>query len=209
MNPVRAWTFDDAFCDTARSAGGVHVRVARPDGAMVVLGAGSRPEVELDLEACAADGVPLYRRRGGGCAVVLDPGNVIVSVAYPAPGFGRNQAHFDALSAWLIAGLAAAGVPDVRTAGVSDLVVGDRKVAGACLQRARDLLYYAACLLVDADLSRLERWLRHPPREPDYRAGRAHRDFVSNLAALHSGRGAADLAAALQATLRPERLPVP
>ncbi len=209
MLDIRAWTFDDAFCDTARSAGGVHVRIARPPGAMVVLGAGSRPAVELDLDACAADGVALYRRRGGGCAVVLDPGNVIVSVAYPAPGFGRNQAHFDAISAWLIDGLAAAGCPGVRTAGVSDLVVGDRKVAGACLQRARDLLYYSAALLVDANLARLERWLRHPPREPDYRAGRRHRDFVSNLASLRPVSGAAELAAALEATLRPERLPVP
>jgi len=44
------------------------------------------------------------------------------------------------------------------------------------------LLYYSASLLVNAQLSLVERYLRHPPREPKYRDGRSHLEFVANLA---------------------------
>ena len=40
----------------------------------------------------------------------------------------------------------------------------------------------------------MERYLQHPPREPDYRRGRSHRDFMGDLATL---AGAGDPAAFL------------
>jgi lipoate-protein ligase A len=157
------------------------VRVDRPPDTVVVLGSGSDPVFEVNVAACRADGIPILRRRGGGCSVVLDPGNVIVSVTATGLPFGHHRRQFDALCAWLIEGLSAVGIPGVRQAGISDLAIGDRKVSGAAIYRSRDLLYYSATLLVEADIDRIERYLQHPPREPDYRAGRSHRDFVTNL----------------------------
>ena len=125
--------------------------------------------------------MPILRRRGGGCAVLLDPGNVVVSAALAARGIGDNLRHFARLSRWLIDGLDRLGIHGLRQAGISDLAVGQRKVGGACIYRSRGLLFYTASLLVAPDLERMERYLRHPPREPDYRAGRRHRDFVGAL----------------------------
>ena len=73
---------------------------------------------------------------------------------------------------------------DVHREGISDLAVEDRKVGGSCVYRARDLLYCATTLLCDPALGAIERYLRHPPREPEYRRGRKHRDFLGSLAAL-------------------------
>jgi lipoate-protein ligase A len=40
---------------------------------------------------------------------------------------------------------------------------------------------YHGTLLDDFDIGLIERILRHPPREPDYRARRPHREFLANL----------------------------
>ena len=42
-------------------------------------------------------------------------------------------------------------------------------------------MLYHGTLLYDFDISLVERLLAHPPREPQYRAGRGHADFIANL----------------------------
>jgi lipoate-protein ligase A len=186
-DPFPPYTYDDDLINATRHDGQARVRVCRLEDTTVVLGAGSDPKVELNLDACVADGVPILKRRGGGCAVVIDPGNVIVSVVMTGLPFGGHRRHFDLLSQWLSAGLARAGVPAVRKEGICDLVLGDRKIAGACLHRSKDLLYYSATLLVAPDVDKVLRYLKHPPREPDYRRGRAHVNFMGSVAAVLKG----------------------
>jgi lipoate-protein ligase A len=214
-------TYDDDLIDAARHDGQARVRVYRLADTVVVLGAGSDPQKELDPDACEADGVPILKRRGGGCAVVIDPGNVIVSVVITGLPFGGHRRHFDSLSAWLIGGLAQTGVPGVEKKGVCDLVHGDRKIAGACLHRSKDLLYYSATVLVAPDIEKVTRYLKHPPREPEYRRGRGHVDFMGSVAGVLKGTLdrtrdsrvsipeaalAEELAGRLRRTLRPPRL---
>jgi len=179
---IAAYDRDEDLLEGTRRDGQPRLRVYRYPEPAVVLGSGSRPEQELHLEPCIEDRVPLLRRRGGGCSVVLDPGNLVTSVAMAVEGIGDNLRHFRSLGAWLIGGLERLGLQGVRQDGISDLVLADRKVGGACIYRSRGLLFYSATLLVDPDLERIERYLKHPPREPDYRRGRPHRDFVGRLA---------------------------
>ena len=167
--------------EATKEDGRPRLRVCRPEQTLVVLGRGSKPGVELDLPACLNDGVPLVRRRGGGCSVVLDPGNVIVSLTLPAEGLGRNKGHFKRISSWVIAALDGAGFSGIRQLGISDLVRDDRKIAGACIYRTTGLLFYTASILAAPDVSLMERYLRHPPREPNYRRKRSHEKFVASL----------------------------
>jgi len=171
---------EDLIARTAREARAC-ARVAVCDAVEVVIGRGGKPDLELDLDAIGADSAPVYRRRGGGCAVVLDPGNLLVSAAAPMPGVGGVTSAFAAFTGWVVDGLATAGIPGVAGAGVSDLVLEDRKVGGSCIYRTRGLVYYSTTLLVDPDLERVARYLPHPPREPEYRRGRPHRDFMGTL----------------------------
>ena len=177
----RDFDWDDDLIGDVLCDGQPLVAVYRPNQTAVVLGRGSHPEVEVNLEAIGNDGIALLKRRGGGCSVVLDPGNLVVSVVLPLAGFGGIRPAFPKISAWLIDALARAGVPGVRQEGISDLAIGDRKVGGACIYRTRGLLYYSTTLLFEPDLDSVELYLKHPPREPDYRAGRRHREFMSSL----------------------------
>ncbi len=149
---------DDLWQATAADGRG-RMRVFSLPRPVVILGRGSRPEVELDLGACRADRVPMLRRRGGGCAVVLDPGNVIVAASFPVQGIGDNPKHFDRLCRWLIAGLERAGGSGVYRDGISDLALGDRKVGGSCIYRGRGVLLFSCSLLVSPEVELIERYL--------------------------------------------------
>jgi lipoate-protein ligase A len=59
--------------------------------------------------------------------------------------------------------------------------MGDKKILGSSLYRNASQVLYHQVLLVDAPLEPMMRYLRHPSREPDYRQGRPHHDFVVSL----------------------------
>jgi lipoate-protein ligase A len=194
-----------------------------PSG-ILVLGNSQTPETELDLAAAQADGVPVYQRKGGGGAVYLTAGCVCVALRFrrdPRPdasgikpgihdfftaGNGLIQSAFDAAFGIALAGR---GISDLAFVEERHGKWEERKVSGSSLYMPRDSALYLASILVDVRLEGLDRYLRHPSREPDYRDRRSHSDFVTNLADLpHSGSFRLTPAAArdalLEAADRPE-----
>jgi lipoate-protein ligase A len=139
---------------------------------------------EVFLERCTADGVAVVRRPSGGGAVVLGPGVIAASVvAASAERSLFPDAWFRRFGGALAAALTGLGVPGVAMQGVSDLCLGDRKIAGSSLRLAGGRVLYQVSLLVDLDVALLDRYLRVPSREPAYRRGRPHREFVTTLRA--------------------------
>ncbi len=153
-----------------------------PEFTCVVIGNGSKSELELDDETIDADGVPVYKRRTGGCSVVLTPAMWCLSCAL----YGRKQIqskdYFVLFNKAVSDAFARAGVPDLTHRGISDIAMGERKVAGTAIYRNRDLIFYHAVINLGGDIELISRYLKQPPREPDYRAGRLHKEFVSSLA---------------------------
>ena len=199
---TRPYDFDDDLMNETRGDGQAHVRVYPWESVAVVIGRGGKQELELDTKAIVADEIPLFKRPGGGCAVVLDPGNVIVSVTLPLPGLAGIKTAFAGISTWLADNLTTLQITGVQQVGVSDLAIGSRKIGGSCVYRTRDLLYYSTTLLVDPDLELVERYLLHPPREPEYRQGRSHREFMGRLSVFPSAAQANDLALNLDRLLK-------
>ncbi len=85
---------------------------------------------------------------------------------------------------WVLSRMASAlmslGIP-AELRGTSDLSVDGLKVSGNSLRCKRDHFLYHGTLLYDFDLSIVGELLRMPPRQPDYRAGREHGQFLANL----------------------------
>lgn len=179
--PIERYDLDDAWIESARKQHRPAFRVTVPESVMIVLGRGSDAAIELDVRACLRERIPVLRRSGGGCAVVLDEGNLVVTALQPLPGLDRIRPAYDAWIEWLAGGLATTGIAGVRREGISDLALGDRKISGSCVHRTLGWFLYSATVLVDPDVSVMTTFLRHPPREPSYRSRRSHEEFVGRL----------------------------
>jgi lipoate-protein ligase A len=204
---VHPYAADDDLVAAVRADGRPRARVYRCPELAVVLGRGSRPAAELHVGTCLADRVPVYRRRGGGCAVVIDPGNLVLIAAVALPGLGRVRESMDRCTDWALELLARCDIRGIARCGISDLTIGERKVGGASLHRTNGFVTYGTTLLVEPDLALIERYLAHPPREPEYRRGRGHLEFVGSLAALGAwSHGAERLRERIAEALAPPEL---
>jgi len=183
--PAENLALDEALLDAAETGELAHevLRIWEPAGPLVVVGRSSRVGEEVNLEACRAASVPVLRRSSGGAAVVSGPGCLMYSVVLRYEGRQHlrmiDQAHAHVLG--IVASALARLVPGIQHRGTSDLAIGNLKFSGNSLRCKREHLLYHGTLLYDFDLTLIDRLLRMPPRMPDYRSGRQHGEFVTNL----------------------------
>ena len=168
-------------------SGGV-LRIWEPAEHLVVLGRSSRHEVEVRLEACRRESVPVLRRASGGGTIVAGPGCLMYAVVLSYREHPELRA-IDRAHAFvrhrLVDSLAPL-VSGIRAVGTSDLAMqtGDsslRKFSGNSLRAKRTHLLYHGTLLYDFNLDLLAQLLATPTREPEYRESRRHSEFVTNL----------------------------
>lgn len=167
------------------------------DRPVVVLGRSSKVDREVDRGFCEAQRIPVLRRCTGGASVVGGPGCFIYSIVLSLeqrPGLQKVDAAHDFVISRLRTA-AARQLPDIRFQGICDLTWQNRKFSGNSLRIAKRHLLYHGTILHDADLALVGRCLREAPRQPTYRAGRDHGDFVTN-APLDPSRLVGDLAEA-------------
>lgn len=177
-------------------------RIWEPQGIAVVIGHAQRAELEVQSDACRRDGVAVIRRRGGGGAVVLLPGVLCLTCAFISRQSDSPYHFFRQINTFLINLLSARfGVTGLRLAGISDIALGDKKILGCSMFKSRALFFYQGSLLLHPDLARIGRYLSHPSREPDYRQGRDHGDFITSLWEQGHRIPLAGLAAAMTAAL--------
>ena len=189
-DPREDLALDEALLRTVNETGGPGVlRIwERPDPC-VVLGRANRVALNANRAACAADGVPILRRASGGGTVLLGPGAICWSLVLPVGPPHGVPGDIPAVTASIMralaAALTAAGVP-AGVDGTSDLTVpgpaGDRvKIGGNAQRWLKSAMLHHGTLLCGFDLSLIPRYLSPPERQPDYREGREHSAFVTNL----------------------------
>lgn len=182
---VENLALDEALLQSAEASaeGAETLRLWEPPEMMVVVGRSSRVTGEVRLEACRRLGVPVLRRPSGGAAVVAGPGCLMYSLVLSY----RRRPHLRAVDRAHrhVLGQIAAALrphwPEAEHRGTSDLCWGLRKFSGNSLRCQRDWMLYHGTLLYDFPLESVGRLLRTPPRMPEYRGERSHRDFLVNL----------------------------
>ncbi len=170
------------------------LRAWEPEGLALVLGRGSRFEEEVNLTAWSENPVPVYRRLGGGCAVLLGPGMVALSYCRRGPRPAYPVDWLRNAAAAIRDRLAAMGVQGIAVQANGDLTWSGRKLMGTTLYVGKDVLLFGASLLVSNPMEPICYYLRHPPREPEYRQGRPHDHFLARLADMYPGLTAPALA---------------
>jgi lipoate---protein ligase len=176
---------DEALLDEAEAAAQPTetLRLWESPRPLVVVGRSSQIDVEVRADECRRLGIPVLRRSSGGAAVVAGPGclmyAVVLSYRQRPDLHVLSQAHryvLDTLAAAL-----APLVSGVQYRGTSDLAIGQQKFSGNSARCRRDHFLYHGTLLYDFPLKLIGRCLAQPPRMPDYREGRPHETFVTNL----------------------------
>jgi len=199
---------DEALLDSCEEGYDHEVlRVWESTGPFVVLGYSNKAQTEANLDAARRADLPVLRRCTGGGAVVQGPGCLNFSLILRIPQVGPLTSirgttahimnrHQDALAALLRTeggGRRAEGqtsslishpssLPSAVTVrGHSDLTLADLKFSGNAQRRRRRFLLFHGTFLLDADIELIERVLPMPSRQPDYRRGRRHREFLTNF----------------------------
>jgi lipoate---protein ligase len=159
------------------------LRFWEPADFAVVLGASRRLQADVQVDECRADGVPILRRTSGGGTVVVGPGTLNITVILPesaAPGLSTVQGAHHYVLDRIARSVRSAG-PTVALDGLGDLVIEGRKCGGSAQRRLRHWFMVHCSILNDFPIERIVRYLTIPSRQPAYRQGRNHRDFLRNV----------------------------
>lgn len=174
FDPFRNLALED--CLFRKTPQGVRTLFLWINDPVVVIGRYQNPWIECRLDQMAREGVPFARRQSGGGAVYHDRGNLCATFMGPRSAFDRRANIALVLGALEELGVAA------LTNERNDVLVDGRKVSGSAYRETSERSFHHLTLLVDADLSRLSRYL-----QPTLAAGRAKgvasvRSPVANLA---------------------------
>jgi lipoate---protein ligase len=184
-SPEQNIALDEALLDEAEAAGSATevLRLWEPATPLVVIGRSSRLAEEVNVDQCQARGIPILRRSSGGAAIVTGPGclmyAVVLSYELRPELHSLDRAHEFVLGT-LLTGLRQLA-PKAERRGTSDLAIGGRKFSGNSLRCKRTHLMYHGTLLYNFELKLISNVLRTAPRQPHYRAGRSHNEFVANV----------------------------
>ena len=153
----------------------------KPDDVYVVLGNSNKPGENLNEKEIEEDDVQIYKRPSGGETVVLTPNTLVISVKITLDKFSDPKYYFRYFNQKIIEGLENVGIKDVSYRGISDIALKSKKILGSSIYRKRKALFYHAVLNVSEPVTTIERYIKHPTKEPDYRKGRTHKEFVTSL----------------------------
>lgn len=150
---------------------------------IIVVGRSSRVADEVNLDACRATKIPVLRRASGGAAIVAGPGCLMYGVVLRYSG-REHLRILDEVHRHVLGIVRSAIEPllgNVTHSGTCDLTIDGRKFSGNSVRCKRDHLLYHGTLLCKFDLALIEQLLKAPPRQPDYRGGRSHNEFLTNI----------------------------
>jgi lipoate-protein ligase A len=152
-----------------------------PENTFIVLGASNNPETSVIEENVIVDNIIVYKRKSGGQAVVLTPKVIVISKLFVNSENLQPKTVFKEVNSIIISVLENMGVENLSQEGISDIAISGKKILGSSIYRNKDKLLYHAVINHSEPVSTFERYLKHPQKEPDYRKGRRHGEFVTSL----------------------------
>ena len=183
--PEQNLACEEALLDAAECGeGGETLRFWEPLRPFVVLGHSNRLTTEVDAATCECLGIPVLRRCTGGGTVLQAPGCLNYALILRCDG-APHLATVTRANAFIMGRhrdvLAALVGEPVQVEGVTDLAMQGRKFSGNAQRRKRRCLLFHGTFLLNLDLRLVEQLLPLPSRQPDYRGGRRHLDFLRNV----------------------------
>ncbi len=149
----------------------------------VALGYTNQAALEANLPLCQARSIQVLRRCSGGGTVLQGPGCLNYALIHPIEA--GQMLNVSATNALVMennrAALQSVSGLEIELAGQTDMALEGRKFSGNAQKRKARFFLFHGTLLLDFDLNLVQNLLLPPPKEPEYRARRSHRDFICNL----------------------------
>jgi lipoate---protein ligase len=192
-SPAAQLAGDEALLDWCDKGHGEEALMFwEPREIFVVVGYANKVSTEVNVAACAAKGIPIFRRCSGGGTVLQGPGclnySLILRISEDGPLrtiTSANQFIMERNRAAIESIFPRRQPPDpsspITVSGHTDLAIGGRKFSGNSQRRKKNFLLFHGCFLLDFDLALIGEFLRMPSLQPEYRASRSHDDFLVNL----------------------------
>ena len=178
---------DEALVETADGAQ-THselLRLWEPRETFVVIGRSSPLEKEVNVAWCEKQQIKMFRRSSGGASIVTGPGCLMYAVLLDLKKCPHlrmlDQAHATVMET-MSSALSNIGI-ETQIQGTCDLTIHGRKVSGNALRVKRNFLIYHGTMICDFDTATISQCLGTPVRQPDYREGRSHEQFLASIPA--------------------------
>ncbi len=178
--------YDDVLLNLAEQGKiGNTLRLWESPAYFAVLGRTGKADEDLKVQLLYEDAISVLRRSSGGGTVLQGPGclnfSFIVSKEknYELSDLRRS---YHIILEGVLALLKNLGVAAVFRP-ISDLALekNEKKFSGNAQRRGRNFILHHGTILYDFDLGLISRYLSMPRDIPEYRKGRGHKDFVTNI----------------------------
>jgi lipoate-protein ligase A len=183
--PEENLSCDEVLLDFCEATDGPEVlRFWESPSYFVVLGYTKSLQKEVDIAECKKHHISILRRCSGGGTVLQGNGclNYSLISKIPPEEFPHNipatncrimKMQRDALRG-LLPG-------DVEIRGHTDLTWNGLKFSGNAQRRKSRYFLFHGTILLNFDIALVQKVLLMPEVQPDYRGGRSHQSFITNL----------------------------
>ena len=145
----------------------------------IVMGISGKPHELMDVKRVAQKRIPVIRRFSGGGTVVVDASTLFVTLIFNAERVPISP-YPEPILQWTREIYAPLFAPNPFEIRGQDYAILGRKCGGNAQYLRKGRWLHHSTFLWDWDEELME-LLRHPPKEPDYRQGRSHADFLTRL----------------------------
>ncbi len=147
-----------------------HLIINRGSPKTIVLGLSNKKEEMVHLDKTAD--IPIIQRFSGGGTVIVDETTLFITF------IKQEASHPDAILHQVFSHFSAV-LPDLQLQA-QDFTLNNKKVAGSAQYIRKQRWLHHTSFLTHVNPAHMA-YLRHPPKEPAYRAGRSHLDFLTPL----------------------------
>ena len=147
----------------------------------VCVGMHQNVDAEVDLEYCAAAGLPVLRRNVGGGAVYLDGGQIFFQFVMPVDRAPRRlEAMYSFFVAPVLDTYHGLGIP-ARLRPINDIHVNDRKIGGTGAAQIGDATVFVGSFMLDFDTATMARCLKVPSEKFRDKLRSTLQDYITTI----------------------------
>jgi len=178
--------YDDVLLALAEKEQKEFIRFWESAHYFIVLGRIGKLEEDVELVVVQKDRIPVLRRSSGGGTVVQGPGcfnYTFVLDKRKHSDLSDLRKSYQYILNKVIQSLQKQNIHSVFKP-ISDLAIvsSQKKFSGNAQKRSKNFILHHGTILYGFQLDLIHRYLKMPKDVPEYRKGRAHLDFVTNIA---------------------------